>query len=289
MSEKSKIEWTTATWNPVTGCTKVSQGCKHCYAEREWARLSGNAKTVYHGRKFEDIQYHPERLEMPLSWKKPKMVFVNSMSDLFHETIPIAIIIKIWRTMASARIHTFQILTKRPERAEDFLSSYGHGSMMHGRQLPLNNVWVGVSIESRDHLERMESLRRTHAAIRFISFEPLLGDIGTIDLTGIHWVIVGGESGPKARPMHPDWVRAIRDQCIEASVPFFLKQWGEWAPDCLCIKPCKTIARPTPEKQGVMFHCGKKAAGRKLDGITWDDMPCTHVPLNRIVTTEKTQ
>lgn len=241
MSDKTGIEWTKggATWNPVTGCTKVSPGCKFCYAERDWGRLAaprlfGSGKSnVYTGRDFTDVRCHPERLDQPLRWQKPRHVFVNSMADLFHESVPFEFIDEVFSTMARATRHVFQVLTKRHQRMLEYFDyrrsmtgpdgyvDWGWGET----RWPLPNVWMGVSVEDREYgLPRIEALRRVPAVVRFLSIEPLLEDVGTLDLTGIQWVIVGGESGPRARGMHPDWVRSVRDQCVAAGVPLFFKQ-----------------------------------------------------------------
>ncbi len=287
MAENSSIEWTDATWNPVVGCTKVSPGCAHCYAETMGKRLRAMAladieagrdpgrKRAYidaineHGHWSGQLIPQPDALAEPLKWKKPRMVFVNSMSDLFHESLSDQFIDGVFAVMNatlhqlpigpnSGRWHTYQVLTKRADRMAEYIASrstrsYEHGEHPifeagrgkkgllcgHGMEVmnagacltwPLPNVWLGVSVENRAQLQRIEALRRTPAAIRFLSLEPLLEDLGTIDLTGIHWVIVGGESGPNARPIHPDWVRSLRDQCLAAGVAFFFKQWGEWKP-----------------------------------------------------------
>ena len=239
MSETSSIEWTDATWNPVRGCTKVSPGCTHCYAETFAERFRGVPGHPYE-RGF-DLRLVPDKLDEPLRWRKPKMIFVNSMSDLFHKDIPDDYILSVAEVMRQAHWHTFQVLTKRSERLRDLL---------RGKLRPygdLKHIWWGVSVENKKHgLPRIEHLRRSPAAVRFLSIEPLLEDLGDLDLAGIHWVIAGGESGPGARPMSSDWVRSIRDQCFAARVPFFFKQWG-----------------------GVR----KARAGRELDGRTWDEFP----------------
>ena len=242
MSDNSAIEWTDATWNPVTGCVKVSPGCKHCYAETFAERFRGtvmpNGKLhVFHGG-F-DPQLRPERLRQPRDWKKPRRVFVNSMSDLFGEFVPDDFIDRVFGTMHACDWHTYQVLTKRAERMRQVVNRTWYQ--------PPRHIWLGVSVEDRAYgLPRIQELRETAASVRFISIEPLLERLGAVDLTLIDWVIVGGESGPGARPMDPDWVREIRDQCVEQGVPFFFKQWG-----------------------GVR----KKDAGRRLDGRTWDEMP----------------
>lgn len=231
---KSAIEWTGSTWNPVTGCTKISPGCKNCYAERMARRLKAMGQPNY-VTGFE-LALHPHALELPLSWKKAQTIFVNSMSDLFLEGIPTEFIKEIFDVMRRAHWHSFQVLTKRSER----LLKLAH-------ELPWSsNIWMGVSVENGDYAFRIEHLRSTGAAVKFLSMEPLLGPAHNLDLRGIDWVIVGGESGPGARPMKEEWVVDIREQCQRAEVPFFFKQWG-----------------------GVR----KKKAGRELQGKTWDQMP----------------
>lgn len=315
MGDKTGISWTDATWNPVTGCTKVSAGCKHCYAERDWSRLVH--LPAYKGRDFSDVVTHPFRLYQPMRWASPRRIFVNSMSDLFHPSVPDAFIDQVFAAMALTPRHQFQVLTKRPERMRDSMRRIGRSAAIldaaaralgytleHGDkylvQWPLPNVWLGVSVEDQETADgRIPILLQTPASVRWISAEPLLGPIDltsvefpcysisadvlggcdsradgglTRDITPgntIDWVVVGGESGPKARPMHPDWARSLRDQCADAGVAFFFKQWGEWAPNCLCHrdKACATIKRPEPGKLGVMFRCGKKAAGNMLDDV----------------------
>ncbi len=241
----STIEWTDATWNPVAGCTIVSPGCTNCYAMRMAARLDAMGQDKYRdltraqgGRPAWTgaVRCDETSLDVPLRWRKPRFVFVNSMSDLFHAEVPDAFIAKVWKTMAAAPRHTFQILTKRPERMRQVTE----------RLALLPNVWLGTSVENRDYLPRLDDLRATRAAVRFASFEPLLGPLTDANLEGIHWAIVGGESGPGARPMAADWVRSIRELCENQGVAFFFKQWG-----------------------GV--H--KMRTGRKLDGRTWSAMP----------------
>lgn len=239
MSENSKIEWTDATWNPVRGCTKVSPGCLNCYAETFAERFRGVA-----GHPFErgfDLQLVPEKLGDPIRWSKPKMIFVNSMSDLFHESVPDEYIEKICRVMLAANWHTYQILTKRADRMAALLQAKLRDSAKAA------HIWWGVSVENRKHgLPRIVELRNAKPNIAFLSVEPLLEDLGDVCLDGIHWVIVGGESGPRARPMKIEWVRNMRDQCEKARLPFFFKQWG-----------------------GVR----KSETGRRLDGKTHDDFP----------------
>lgn len=246
MGTNSKIEWTEATWNPVTGCTKVSQGCKHCYAETMANRLKAMGNPRY--KNGFRVTLHPETLNVPIKWKRPRKVFVNSMSDLFHHDVPTNFIYEVFVSMAKAQQHIFQVLTKRPNRMAEFSSRicfitaeslshlktceypYGVSYSCNGAAsdpVPLPNVWLGTSVEDkRTACERIPQLQETIATTRFLSVEPLLGPIDNLDLSGIHWVIVGGESGPKARPMNEEWVISIRDQCIEQNVPFFFKQWG---------------------------------------------------------------
>jgi protein gp37 len=239
MAANSKIEWTECTWNPVTGCTKISPGCLNCYAERMARRLKAMGQSNYrHGFR---LTLHPHMLDLPLSWKQPRSVFVNSMSDLFHEDVPTDFILKVFHVMGRASQHRFQVLTKRSERLEK-LSGELHWPP---------NVWMGVTVENADFAYRIDHLRQTGAAIKFISFEPLLGSVGDTDLKGIDWVIVGGESGPGARPMQKDWVTELRDRCLSCDIPFFFKQWG-----------------------GV----NKKANGRTLDKRIWDDLPEESLP-----------
>ncbi|MCL6520246.1 MAG: phage Gp37/Gp68 family protein [Armatimonadetes bacterium] len=234
MASYSEIEWTESTWNPITGCTKVSPGCRNCYAERLSKRLMAMGQANY-ANGF-NLTLHEELLTIPLKWKKPRAVFVNSMSDLFHEAVPLEFIVKVFEVMRKASQHTFQVLTKRSDRLLELAPRLTWSA----------NVWLGVSVETSDYLFRIDHLRQTPARVKFISFEPLLGSIGELSIEGIDWVIVGGESGPKARPMNIEWVRQIRDYCLSAGVPFFFKQWG---------------------------GSNKKAAGRVLDGRTWDEMP----------------
>ena len=239
MSVQSKIEWTDATWNPVRGCTKISPGCAHCYAEVFAERFRG-----VKGHPYEygfDLRLVPEKLEEPLRWKSPKTIFVNSMSDLFHEAVPDDYILKVAEVMVRADWHIFQVLTKRAERMERLVNSKLRFAAAR------TNVWWGVSVENKRHgLPRVDQLKAASVEVRFLSIEPLLEDLGELDLEGIAWVIVGGESGPGARPMRREWVLSIRDQCQRANVPFFFKQWG---------------------------GARKKKSGRKLEGRTWDEMP----------------
>ena len=234
MGDKSAIEWTDATWNPITGCTKVSPGCKFCYAERLAARLQAMGNPRY--RNGFAVTLHPDQLTLPLRWSQPRRIFVNSMSDLYHEDVPDQFIQDVFDTMVRAQWHTFQVLTKRAERLAKLAP-----------RLPWPpNVWQGVSIENDSYTWRIDHLRKVPAAVRFLSIEPLLGPVPNLPLEGIHWVIVGGESGPQYRPIDAAWVRDIRRQCKASRVPFFFKQWGG----------------PTA-----------KSRGRLLDGRTWDEAP----------------
>jgi protein gp37 len=334
MASKSNIEWTDASWNPVTGCSKVSAGCKNCYAET-WANMHRGEFSKDKSREFTDVRCHPDKLPIPVHWRKPRMIFVDSMSDLFHETVADEFIDKVLAVCSLCWWHTFQILTKRASRmfayfeadwkprveetaremirtdlfiqanCVDLHSSawidhlrYNEENVAHvefewSSKLP--NVWLGVSCEDQKTAhERIPLLMETPAARHFVSCEPLLGPIdllreidfvqlrrhpqysGETDLKNdwyqdLHWVIVGGESGPNARPMHPDWVRSIRDQCQAAGVRFFFKQWGEWSPHCYGNRvavPAMKYSNGTP-----MFRIGKRIAGRLLDGREWDEYP----------------
>ena len=236
MATQSSIEWTETTWNPVTGCTKISHGCKHCYAERMARRLQAMGLEKY--RNGFEVTVHPATLEEPTKWRKPRLVFVNSMSDLFHESVPDRFVESVFEVMNRATQHTFQVLTKRPRRV----------ARLNSKLKWTQNIWLGTSIESDRWISRLDELKSTSAQIKFLSLEPLLAPLSDLDLNGIDWVIVGGESGPACRPMERAWVRDIRDNCVESRVAFFFKQWG-----------------------GVF----KKRTGRVLDGRTWDDMPTT--------------
>lgn len=361
MGDKSAIEWTDATWNPVTGCSRVSPGCENCYAERlaggrlrNSPRYQGTAEATAAGPRWTgELRFHTDVLELPLRWTKPRRVFVNSMSDLFHEDIPDEFVDRVFAVMGLASSHTFQVLTKRPERMRKYVESLISGQRKVGDALraleregifdrlalasafgveagsgegdppytPFPNLWLGVSVEDQERYDvRVPELIETPAAVRFISLEPLLGPIdfmdgptspdstmapwSELDLGQIHWVIAGGESGPGARPMHPDWVRSIRDECTASSVPFFFKQWGEWAPmpgsghgghgwmDSVGWWSRPEHRTGTERKlyrtgdeafiggitTGVaadshMVRIGKKRAGRELDGRTWEEMP----------------
>ena len=234
MAAKSAIEWTESTWNPLTGCTKISPGCKHCYAERMAVRLQAMGQPNY-ARGFE-LAMQENSLGLPLKWKKPQTIFVNSMSDLFHKAVPVEFILKIFEVMCRADWHRYQILTKRSDRLLEL-----------SPKLPWkSHIWMGVSVETLDYAIRIEHLRKTGAMVKFLSLEPLLGPLPGLNLEGVDWVIVGGESGPGARAVDPAWVLEIREQCQTANVPFFFKQWG---------------------------GTRKKKSGRELEGRTWDEMP----------------
>lgn len=271
MGDNSEIEWTDATWNPVTGCSKVSPGCAHCYAETISLRFGRSVGPWTPANAAENVVLHPNRLEQPLRWRRPRMIFVNSMSDLFHEQVPNEYIAQVFDVMAQAPQHVFQVLTKRPERMRDLLVDWQRHEDAWAELLPLPNVWLGTSIENRRFVGRAVALRQTPAAVRFISAEPLLGplvarfvpegelgewvwpdgkldmDAGAgLDLVEIDWLIVGGESGARHRPIREEWVRDLRNAAVDYGTAFFFKQWGGRTP---------------------------KAGGRELDGRTWDQMP----------------
>ena len=288
MADKTSIEWTDATWNPVTGCTKVSAGCKHCYAERDWARLSANKATRYYGRAFTDVQCHYDVLELPFSWSKPRRVFVNSMSDLFHPDVPNNFIRAVFSVMATESHHTFQVLTKRADRMCELMNMWADDDvfMHHGGMAPAN-VWLGVSVEDQATAdERIPLLLKTPAALRWVSAEPLLGPVDLrpyLDWSfaladksrpDLDWVVAGGESGPKARPMHPDWVRILRGHCFLFNVPFLFKQWGEWLPRADAFRR-DILGGAAHHTFGnvAMARVGKKLAGRLLDGVLHDEYP----------------
>ncbi len=239
MAQITSIEWTEATWNPVTGCTKISPGCKNCYAERMAKRLQ--AMGQYRYRNGFDVTLQDDLVDLPRSWKKPRMIFVNSMSDLFHKDIPPSFIQSVFETMNLASQHTFQVLTKRSDRLREINESL----------VWTDNIWMGVSVENEDYASRIDDLRKTSAQIKFLSLEPLLGSLRNVSFADIDWVIVGGESGPGARPMQESWAIEIRDQCEERDIPFFFKQWG-----------------------GV----NKKKNGRALENRTWDQYPKVNTP-----------
>jgi protein gp37 len=298
VSDKTAIEWTDATWNPVVGCTHVSAGCDNCYAAREASgRLSGH--PVYKGLAVDgkftgEVRLLPERLDQPLHWTRPRRIFVNSMSDLFHADVPWTFAAEVFAVMSMAQ-HQFQILTKRPgvmasrvshplfklhlnsERLKRGVSVLPDSRQADGTYAwPLKNVWLGTSVEDEAAAFRIDALRKVPAVLRWLSMEPLLGPVRP-DLTGIDWVVVGGESGPGARPMHPDWARALRDQCVAAGVPFLFKQWGEWAPPDLIGYQTEHGPVRRFDDGTVVDRIGKKRAGRVLDGRTWDEYPAvTH-------------
>jgi protein gp37 len=301
MGDRSKIEWTDATWNPVTGCTKVSAGCKFCYAERDFHR-------PYPGRDFTDVQIHPERLLQPFHWRRPRRIFVDSMSDLFHESIPEDFIDQVFMVMVKAKQHTFQVLTKRPEIMREFMHLEETEREWDDGAFPPGNIWLGVPVEDQPTAdERITLLLQTPAVVRFVSYEPALGPVEfhpwylgllgeadfpnngkpAIDYLGprVNWVIAGGESGPNARPSHPEWFRSVRDQCQAAGVPFFFKQWGEWAPIpgesfkakqfCWVVRDGSPATDENVRNRPVqaMARIGKKRAGRLLDGREWNEFP----------------
>lgn len=317
MSSKSKIEWTQTSWNPLVGCTKVSEGCRNCYAIRFSHRMSttvpsyfGITKKINGKPEWSDkIRVDRNKLRQPLTWKRARMIFVNSMSDMFHERVDDLDIAEIFAIMATESRHTFQILTKRPQRmatlltdepfkksVETILHNWGY-SLKLDNVWPLRNVWVGASVENeKSAIERVPYLLMTPAAIRWISAEPLLGRITNcslgVKLRGIQWIVAGGETGPNARPAHPDWFRALRDLCVSSGVPFFFKQWGEWGTvenlkvyknsQLAIVDPAtgdfflrnKTYNLLMPvEKSRHMIRAGRKAAGRLLDGKEWNEYP----------------
>ena len=318
MSDKTGIEWTDATWNPVVGCAKVSPGCDNCYAISMSRRIEATGNQAYQGITTNDdwtglVKCLPERLDQPLRWQKPRRIFVNSMSDLFHPDIQKEFVGEVFSVMSQASRHQFQVLTKRPQRMAKQIEAVAkceHGWLTHNgenprsyggtgviiyddRGWPLPNVWLGTSIESDRYAFRANHLRETPAAVRFLSLEPLLGPLPSLDLTDMDWVIVGGESGPGARPMHPDWVRDIRDRCARQRVPFFFKQWGAWSPNASNYKMSKhryayesirfqpdgtEYRAQEPDMYSLpgmdsMLRVGKKAAGRRLDDRTYDEYP----------------
>lgn len=277
MSTTTSIEWTEVTWNPTTGCDRISAGCDNCYALTMAKRLKGMGSAKYQsdgdprtsGPGF-GLTLHPDTINDPYRWRKPSKVFVNSMSDLFHARVPLDFVRRVFEVMADTPQHTYQALTKRASRLPRIAAELDWPP----------NLWLGVSVENNEVAYRIDSLRAVPAAVRWLSCEPLIGPLDHIDLTGITWVVVGGESGPKARPMAPQWARSIRDQCTVAKVPFFFKQWGAWEPTGKV-----GLGRPFPGEVFVgepvdehgfrteMRRVGKKAAGRELDGRTWDEYP----------------
>jgi protein gp37 len=303
MSDKTGIEWTDASWNPLRGCSKVSEGCRNCYAETLAKRFSGPGMpyegTISDGRWSGQIRLVPEVLEQPLKWKRPRKIFVNSMSDLFHPNVPFDFIDQVFAVMALASQHTFQILTKRPERMNEYfqhrfralrveIAAHKYSMPDEGELVfdwPLPNVWIGTSVENQKAAdERIPLLLQTPAAIRFLSCEPLLGpvDLKRVDNPTedgkIVWVIVGGESGHKARPMHPDWARSLRDQCQTADVAYFHKQNGEWLHRELVEDTRNDDSKSLkyfPEMDATFARVGKHKAGRQLDGREWNEFPET--------------
>ncbi|MFI7644152.1 DUF5131 family protein [Nonomuraea sp. NPDC049400] len=276
MSDTS-IEWTDTTWNPTTGCDKISAGCDNCYALTLARRLKAMGQAKYQtdgdprtsGPGF-GLAVHEDTLTTPFTWRKPRKVFVNSMSDLFHAKVPLDFVRRVFEVIEATPQHTYQVLTKRASRLPRVAD-----------KLPWPpNLWMGVSVEDASQLHRIDDLRKVPAEVGFLSCEPLIGPLGDLDLAGIHWMIVGGESGPRARPMHPDWARSLRDQCARAGVPFFFKQWGSWAPS-----GWHGIGRPLPGSVFVgdpidefghrveMARVAKKSEMRELDGRTWDEFP----------------
>ena len=287
MAENSKIEWTDATWNPTVGCSIVSPECLNCYAMLMAHRLanigqekyqgltqivqqgSNKGKPVWNGM----VRLDRDSLDIPMKRKKPTLYFVNSMSDLFHESLSHDDICQVWSQMVVADWHTYQVLTKRPHVAKQFVNAW-IAHMRAESMAPVKNIWLGTSVGVKAAKRRIDFLRETNAAVRFLSCEPLLEDLGELDLTGIHWVIVGGESGPNARPMHPDWARSVRDQCKAAGVPFFFKQWGEWLGTSPFDKKPEADVRRHEWNGGVTaWRVGKKAAGRLLDGKEHSEYP----------------
>jgi len=279
VADKSSIEWTEATWNPTTGCDRTSPGCDNCYALALSRRLKAMGNPKYQndgaprtsGPGFK-LTMHPDQLSLPHRWTKPRVIFVNSMSDLFHPEVPITFIEDVFQVMVDTPHHTYQVLTKRSQRLAKIADRLRWPA----------NVWMGVSVESDHYAFRADHLRQVPASVRFISAEPLLGPLPSLNLEGINWVITGGESGPGARPMHPNWAKDLRDRCVEEDVAFFFKQWGAWKPErsvnatpvsirgeLLDTMP-KTNVSAAPVR---MRRVGKSAAGRKIDGRTWNEMP----------------
>ena len=290
----SKIEWTDKSWNPVVGCSKISEGCQNCYAEKMACRLAHIGNRAYQdvtegdtGNWFRrwrgNVVFREDQINKPLKWKKPRKIFVCSMSDLFHREVAYQWFVDIIKIIIEAKHHIFMILTKRPELMKEYfeiLMRSGWGSLVQ-KEWPLKNLGLGVSVCNNDELHKIETLKKIPAVVRFVSFEPLLSKITDVNLNGIDWVICGGESGPRARPMQPDWVRSLRDQCQGAGVPFFFKQWGEWAPTdknwgnvgVWSNNKFYYECHP-PDYEGIyMGKVGKKKAGRLLDGREWNEYP----------------
>lgn len=304
----SDIEWTDETWNPTVGCSRVSPGCDGCYAIGVAHRAmqpahAGLTERLDDGNEGQftdwtgEVRLLPDRLDAPLRWRKPRRVFVDSMSDLFHPEVPEQFVTEVFATMALTPRHTFQVLTKRPQRMAELVSRAWDGMSIEspprvpiyppGETWPLPNAWLGTSVENQRYADlRIPYLAATPAAVRFLSIEPLLGPVNIGPWVGegpdapraLDWVIVGGESGPGARPMHPQWVRDLRDQCVAADVPFFFKQWGEWLAVNEVEVPALAVPgaeRGAPSVSADFRRVGKKAAGRMLDGRTWDEYPET--------------
>lgn len=296
MGDNTKIEWADASWNPIVGCTKVSEGCRNCYAfdlhkMRHKAKLEGKQLPEQYAKPFSEIQLFPDRLEQPLRWKRPRKIFVNSLSDLFHPDVPDSFLDEIFTIMAKAKQHTFMVLTKRPERMKRYMESCQRGADDIGGRFPWKNVWMGVTVENQQAAdERIPLLLKTPAAVRWISVEPMVGpvdlekwtrndDMGVPVGHEIDWVVCGGESGNKARPIHQDWARSLRDQCQAAGVPFFFKQWGEWlefqeatCPGRVPISSLRGNVHTFDDGTEVV-RVGIRAAGRLLDGKLWDQYP----------------
>ena len=279
MSDRSSIEWTQATWNPTTGCDRTSPGCDHCYALTLARRLKamGNPKYQNDGSARTSgpgfgLTLHRDQLDLPRRWARPRVVFVNSMSDLFHKDVPLGFIRDVFAVMADTPRHTYQVLTKRSKRLAQIADRLEWSP----------NIWMGVSVETDRYAFRVDHLREVDATVRFISAEPLLGPVPSLNLSGIHWVIAGGESGKAARPMHPTWARGLRDACQDGGVAFFFKQWGTWAPAPPEAKLSVTVEGElvqsdmlvgVPGAPAPVRRSSKAAAGRLLDGRTWDQMP----------------
>lgn len=298
MSDKTNLLWTDATWNVVTGCSKESEGCKNCYAERDWPRMAH--VPLYMGRAFTDVQCHAERLDQPMRWAKPRKIFVNSVSDLFHPLVPTDFLVSVFAVMAVAPQHIFQVLTKRAERMRDELSNTAFEAAVRARAKelapksadivwPLPNVWVGVSVENQQRAIRVQSLLATPAAVRWLSMGPLVGAVQLDDawLPQLDWVVVEGESGPKARPMHPLWVFHVRDACARHGVPFMFKQWGEWAPRSACFhvdEQGQSFSDLDPSCE--MWDCIKLTESGK-DGRRLESEPCGEVAYMQRVTLKR--
>ena len=295
MADKTKIEWTDATWNPITGCSIVSEGCTNCYAMRlaggrmqhHWSRVGLTKSTargpIWNGR----VKFNEEWRDQPLRWRRPRRIFVCAHGDLFHNDVPDAWIDRVFTVMAMAPHHQFQVLTKRAARMREYMTTGFHRSSLHLKGWPLPNVWLGVSAENQAMWdERTSFLLRTPATLKFVSVEPLLGPIDTrgslkYGQNRIDWIIVGGESGPRARPMNPAWARTIRNQCLDLKVPFFFKQWGEWEPQCAGWVVLSEANHYVWDTGDHSFRVNKKGIGRFLDGREWNNTP------NRSIVSQK--